>query len=62
MNLTIGQVVSLLAKCASDSDELLMGRHVWAIGVDTDGVHLMFDDNYTPNYFIKTDGTKVYLD
>ena len=58
MKVTVGQVVAMLAKCASNSDEVLMGRPIWDIGVTEEGIDLLFDDANARNYHINLDGSK----
>ena len=53
--MTVGEVISLLCKQASDNDVYLMGRSVYSIEVNDEGIHLCFTDRNTGDYSILTE-------
>lgn len=51
--MTVGEVIALLSKYASDEDTLLMRKSIYSIDVSDDGIQLYFTDWNTEDYFIK---------
>lgn len=60
--MTVGEIISLITKQASDLDKdyLLMCKDVYSIDVIDGGIELSFVDGNTQNYTIYTDGTTTY--
>lgn len=52
--MTVGEVMALLCKQASDEDMYLMAKDVYLIQIDDEGVFLYFTDGNTKDYFIKS--------
>lgn len=53
--MTVGEVIALLCKQASDNDELLMRKSIYSIDVNDDGIDLYFTDGNTEDYSIKAE-------
>ncbi len=51
--MTVGEVIALLCKQASEKDMYLMAKSIYSIDVNDDGIYLYFTDGNTENYFIK---------
>ena len=51
--MTVGKLISLLCKQASDEDVYLMGKGISSIEAYDDGIHLYFTDSSAEDYFIK---------
>lgn len=52
--MTVGEMIALLCKHATDKDELLMVKTIDSIEIDEDGISLYFHDANTSNYIIKS--------
>lgn len=53
--MTVGEVMALLCKQASDEDMYLMAKDAYSIQIDDEGVFLYFTDGNTQNYLIKAE-------
>ena len=53
--MTVGEVIALLCKQASDNDIYLMTKDIYSIDVDDDEIWLCFADKNTKDYSIKVD-------
>lgn len=53
--MTVGEVIALLCKQASDNDMYLMAKSIYSIDVDDKGIYLYFTDGNTENYSIKAE-------
>lgn len=53
--MTVGEVVALLCKQASDRDLYLMAKGICSIDVNDDGIYLCFTDGNTEDYLIKSE-------
>ena len=53
--MTVGKVIALLCKQASDKDIYLMAKSIYSIDVDDDEICLYFTDGNTENYSIKAE-------
>lgn len=53
--MTVGEVIALLCKQASDKDVYLMRRGIYSIDVNDEEIELCFTDGSTENYSIKTE-------
>ena len=53
--MTVGEVISLICKHASDEDMHLMARSIYSIDVNDDEIRLYFTDANTPDYSIKVE-------
>ena len=53
--MTVGEVISLLCKQASDKDMYLMAKSICSIDVNDEGIYLYFTDGNTEDYFIKAE-------
>lgn len=53
--MTVGELVALLCKQASDNDMYLMAKDIYSIDVNDDGIHLYFTDGNTEDYSIKVE-------
>ncbi len=51
--MTVGEVIALICKQASDEDMYLMAKSIYSIEVDDDEICLCFTDGNTENYSIK---------
>ena len=51
--MTVGEVIALLCKQASEKDIYLMRKNIYSIDVNDDGIYLYFTDGNTENYSIK---------
>ena len=51
--MTVGEVMALLCKQASNEDFYLMSRTIYSIDVNDEGIHVYFKDGNTENYSIK---------
>ena len=51
--MTVGKMIALICKQASDDDMYLMAKDVYSIDVDDEGIYLYFTDANTSNYSIK---------
>lgn len=51
--MTVGELIALLCKQASDEDTYLMRKSIYSIDASDDGIQLYFTDRNTENYFIK---------
>lgn len=54
--MTVGEMIALLCKHASNNDELLMAKSVDLVEVRDDGVCVYFTDDNTQDYLIPTEG------
>ena len=52
-SMTVGEVIALLCKQASDEDNLLMAKDIYSIEVNDEGINLYFVDANTQDYSIK---------
>lgn len=61
--MTVGEVVSALAKCCSDydGDELLFRKTIYSIESKDNYIEVYFVDANTPDIRIYEDGRKEYL-
>lgn len=50
--MTVGEVIALICKQASDKDIYLMAKSIYSIEVDGDEICLCFTDGNTENYSI----------
>lgn len=57
--MTVGEVIALLCKQASDNDEYLMRKSICSIDVYDDRIDLYFTDGNTENYSIKAESEKA---
>ena len=53
--MTVGEVMALLCKQASDEDMYLMVKDIYSIDVNDEGIYLYFTDGNTENYSIKAE-------
>lgn len=53
--MTVGEVIALLCKQASDNDMYLMAKSIYSIDVNDDGIDLYFTDGNTENYSIRAE-------
>ena len=53
--MTLGEVMALLCKQASDKDLYLMAKGICSIEVNDDGIYLCFTDGNTEDYLIKVE-------
>lgn len=53
--MTVGEVIALLCKQASDEDMYLMAKSIYSIDVDDEGIRLYFTDGNTEDYSIKVE-------
>lgn len=53
--MTVGEVIALLCKYASDADTNLMVRSIYSIEVDEGEIHLYFTDANTEDYSINAE-------
>ena len=53
--MTVGKVIALLCKQASDKDMYLMTKDIYSIDVNDAGINLYFIDGNTENYFIEVE-------
>lgn len=53
--MTVGEVIALLCKQASDKDMYLMAKSICSIDVNDEGIYLCFTDGNTEDYFIKAE-------
>lgn len=51
--MTVGEVIALLCKQASDEDEYLMAKSIYSIEVNDEEIFLYFTDGNTEDYSIK---------
>ena len=51
--MTVGEVIALLCKQASDEDVYLMAKSIYSIDVNDKEIHLSFTDGNTEDYSIK---------
>ncbi len=51
--MTVGEVIALLCKQASDKDIYLMAKSIYSIDINDEGISLCFTDGNTENYSIK---------
>ena len=54
-SMTVGEVIALLCKQASDKDMDLMAKYIYSIDVDDDEIWLCFADRNTIDYSIKVE-------
>lgn len=54
--MTVGEMIALLCKYASNNDELLMAKSVDSVEVRDDGVYVYFTDGNTQDYSIPVEG------
>ena len=54
--MTVGEMIALLCKHASNNDELLMAKSVYSVEVKDDGVYVCFVDGNTQDYLIPAEG------
>lgn len=57
--MTVGEVIALLCKQASDNDIYLMTKDIYSIDIDDDEIYLYFTDGNTENYSIKSESEEV---
>lgn len=53
--MTVGEVMALLCKQASEEDMYLMAKSIYKIDVNDEEIHLYFTDGNTENYSIKAE-------
>lgn len=53
--MTVGEVVALLCKQASDKDLYLMAKGIYSIEISDEGIYLCFTDGNTEDYLIKAE-------
>ena len=53
--MTVGEVIALLCKQASEEDMYLMAKNIYSIDVDDEEIGLYFTDGNTENYSIKAE-------
>ena len=53
--MTVGEVIALLCKQASDNDEYLMSKSIYSIDVYDDRIDLYFANGNTENYSINAE-------
>lgn len=53
--MTVGEVIALLCKQASDNDIYLMTKDIYSMDIDDDEIYLYFTDGNTENYSIKVE-------
>ncbi len=53
--MTVGEVIALLCKQASDEDMYLMAKSIYSIDVNDEGIYLYFTDGNTEDYSIKAE-------
>lgn len=53
--MTVGEVIALICKHASDEDVYLMRKDIYLIDINDDGIDLYFTDGNTENYSLKTE-------
>lgn len=51
--MTVGEMIALLCKQASEKDIHLMTKSIYSIDVNDDGIYLHFTDGNTEDYSIK---------
>lgn len=51
--MTVGEVIALLCKQASEKDIYLMTKSIYSIDVNDNEIYLYFTDGNTDNYSIK---------
>ena len=56
--MTVGEVMALLCKQASEKDVYLMKKSIYSIDVNDEGISLYFTDGNTENYSIKKESEK----
>lgn len=56
IKMTVGEMIALLCKYASNNDELLMAKSVDSVEVKDDGVYVYFTDGNTQDYLIPEEG------
>ena len=55
--MTVGEVIALICKQASNEDVYLMQKGIYSIDVNDDEIELYFTDGNTENYSIKKEET-----
>lgn len=53
--MTVGEVIALLCKQASEEDMYLMAKSIYSIDVTGEEIYLHFTDGNTENYSIKAE-------
>lgn len=53
--MTVGEMIALLCKQASEEDIHLMAKSIYSIDVDDEEIDLYFTDGNTENYSIKAE-------
>lgn len=53
--MTVGEVIALICKQASDKDMYLMAKDIYSIDVDDDEIWFCFADRNTADYSIKAE-------
>jgi hypothetical protein len=53
--MTVGEVIALLCKQASDNDMYLMAKDICSIDVNDEEINLCFTDGNTEDYSIKAE-------
>lgn len=53
--MTVGEVIALLCKQASDHDMYLMAKSIYSIDANDKEIHLSFVDGNTEDYSIKAE-------
>ena len=60
--MTVGEVIALLCKQASEKDVYLMKKSIYSIDVNDEGIHLYFTDGNTEDYSIMAGSEGVDAD
>ena len=55
--MTVGEMIAILCKHASDNDRLLMAKSVDSLEVSNNGVFVYFTDSNTQDYLILADNS-----
>ena len=53
--MTVGEMIALLCKQASNEDEYLMAKSIYSIDINDEGIRLYFTDANTEDYSIKAE-------
>ena len=59
--MTVGEVIGLLCKQASDKDIYLMRKSIYSIDVNDEGICLCFTDGNTEDYSIKVENKNMKM-
>ncbi len=57
--MTVGEVIALLCKQASDEDAYLMAKSIYSIDVNDEEIRLYFTDGNTSDYSIKVESEEA---